>query len=235
MRCITIAVVCATLGLASVAHGAPAPGVGAGDNFAISGIKVDATGTSPREARDLAIAKGRAVAWSTLIRRIAPQSEGGTVPRLGDSELMGLILRADANNERRSTTRYVADVTFHFNPGAVRRALSRSNILTAEDKILQEQVPGTADSSTYLAVNVRFDTQADWAIVQERLSAADGVTGMEIVGHTANDAQIYLAYSGDVERLPSALARSALELTTNEGEYTLQLGLASATTASLQR
>ena len=209
------------------------PGAGPVDTFSISGIKVDATAKSPREAHDLAIARGRALAWSTLFRRITNQRDWATEPRLADSELIGLILRADANNERRNTTRYVADVTFHFNQAAVRRLLMRANIV-AEDEAIDWQAPALAESSTHLAVNVRFDTPGDWALLRAHLSAVDGVTGMDIVGRTEHDAQIYLSYSGDVEQLERTLARSALELTSSEGEYTLQLGRASAHNRKLE-
>ena len=235
MQRITLFAFCMVLVVISVAHGSPAhrTGVEVADSFSISGIKVDATAKSPREARDLAIARGRALAWSTLFRRITNQQISGTEPRLGENELIGLVLRTEADNERRNTTRYVADVTFHFNRAAVLRVLSRSNIHTVEDESIDPQAPEIADSRTYLAVNVRFDNGADWAILRARLSATDGVAGIDVVGRTAHDAQIYLSYSDDVEQLRSALAQSALQLTNSDGGYTLQLGSASATIASL--
>ena len=235
MRSIPVVVLLAAMGFASAAQGALAPGaeIGVVDEFSISGIKVDARAQSPREARDLAMTRGSALAWSKLFRRITNQSDSETEPRLGERELMGLILRADVENERRNTTRYVADVTFHFNPAAVRRVLSRSNT-AAIDRFgsINRQ---TGDSNTYLAINVRFDAAADWAILRARLNAVDSVTGMEIVGRTAEDAQIYLSYSGEVEQLQSTLAQHALQLSSSEGEYTLRLSPVSATTASLRR
>ena len=92
-----------------------------------------------------------------------------------------------------------------------------------------------ANTDTHLAVNVRFDTIEDWVTLRTRLGATKAVTGIDIVGRTPHDAQIYLAYSGEVEHLPAALAQHALELTSSDGEYTLALGAVSeATTANLQ-
>ena len=115
----------------------------------------------------------------------------------------------------------------------MRRVLSRSNT-AAIDRFgsINRQ---TGDSNTYLAINVRFDAAADWAILRARLNAVDSVTGMEIVGRTAEDAQIYLSYSGEVEQLQSTLAQHALQLSSSEGEYTLRLSPVSATAASLRR
>ena len=96
-------------------------------------------------------------------------------------------------------------------------------------------LPAIDDASTHLAVNVRFDTVEDWATLRARLGAAKAVTGMDVVGRTPHEAQIYLTYSGEVEQLQAALAQHALELTSSEGEYTLELGAVSeATTANLQ-
>jgi hypothetical protein len=58
---------------------------------------------------------------------------------------------------------------------------------------------------------------------------------MDVVGRTLHEAQIYLVYSGKVEQLQAALALHALELTSSEGEYTLELvAFSEATAAHLQ-
>jgi hypothetical protein len=236
----------ATVGFASAtdAVAAPPAAVEVVDQFSVIGIKVDATALSPRAARELAMTQGRPLAWSKLFRRFTGESAWRTEPQLAERELLGLILSSDAGNERRNTTRYLADVTFHFNPEAVRQLLRRSNIVFTEavinaagewEQSVDRPIPATADGTTHLAVNVRFDTVEDWATVRARLDAAKAVTGMDIVGRTLHDAQIYLTYSGDVEQLQAALAQDALELTSSEGEYTLKLGAVSeATTANLQ-
>ena len=187
--------------------------------------------------------QGRPLAWSTLFRRFTGQPIWGTEPQLAESELLGLILSSDAGNIRRNTTRYLADVTFHFNPEEVRQLLRRSNIVFTEavinaagdwEQSVDRPLPAGA-ASTHLAVNVRFDTIEDWVMLRTRLGATKAVTGMDIVGRTPNEAQIYLAYSGKVEQLQAALAQHALELTGSEGEYTLELGaVTEAVTADLQ-
>jgi hypothetical protein len=236
-------VLLATVAFSSAASAAGAPPIEAPDQFSVIGVKVDATALSPRAARDLAMTQGRPLAWSTLFRRFTGQPIWGTEPQLAESELLGLILSSDAGNIRRNTTRYLADVTFHFNPEAVRQLLRRSNIVFTEavinaagdwEQSVDRPLPA-GDASTHLAVNVRFDTIEDWVMLRTRLAATKAVTGMDIVGRTPHEAQIYLAYSGKVEQLQAALAQHALELIGSEGEYTLELGaVTEAVTADLQ-
>jgi hypothetical protein len=241
MRRTLMAALLATVVFSSTASAAPP--IEAPDQFSVIGVKVDATALSPRAARDLAMTQGRPLAWSMLFRRFTGQPIWGMEPQLAESELLGLILSSDAGNIRRNTTRYLADVTFHFNPEAVRQLLRRSNIVFTEATInaageweqsVDRPLPPGA-TSTHLAVNARFDTIEDWATLRTRLGATKAVTGMDIVGRTPHAAQIYLAYSGKMEQLQAALAQHALELTGSEGEYTLELGaISEATTVELQ-
>ena len=241
MRGILRSVLLATLVFASAIHEASAlpAAVETADQFSVIGIKVDATAPSPRAARELAMTQGRPLAWRQLFRRFTGEPVWGTEPQLAEHELLGLILRSDAGNERRNTTRYLADVTFHFNPAAVRRLLHRSNIVFTEavrntagewEQSIDRPIPTTDDGATHLAVNVKFDTAEAWVTLRTRLGAAKAITGVDVVGRTPRDAQIYLTYSGDVEQLPAALAQHALELTNSEGEYMLELGAVSETT-----
>jgi len=246
MRRVLRIVLLATLGFVSAIHGASAlpTAVEAADQFSVIGIKVDATAPSPRAARELAMKQGRPLAWSTLFRRFTGEPAWATQPQLAERELLALILSSDANNERRNTTRYLANVTFHFNPEAVRRLLHRSNIVFTEavmnaagewEQSVDRPLAASADGSTHLAVNVLFDTVQDWTTLRARLNATKAVTALDVIGRTAREAQIYVAYSGKVERLQIALAKNGLELTNSDGEYTLELGaLAEATTATLQ-
>jgi len=246
MRRVLRTVILATLGFASAIHGASAlpAAIEAADQFSVIGIKVDASAPSPRAARELAMTQGRPLAWRKLFRRFTGEPAWGTEPQLAERELLGLILRSDAGNERRNTTRYVADVTFHFNPAAVRRLLHRSNIVFTEavinasgawEQSIDRPLPSFDGSNTHLAVNARFDTVENWVTIRTRLGATKAVTGMDIVTRTSHEAQIYLTHSGEVAALQAALAQHALELTSSDGEYTLALGAVSeAATADLR-
>jgi len=104
----------------------------ADDLWTVSNIQVDATGTSPSTAKDAALAQGRLVAWTQLFRRLTPANEWTRQPVLAPAELEVLVKSFDIANERHSSTRYLATVTFIFNPVSVRAALRKSGMQFSE-------------------------------------------------------------------------------------------------------
>ncbi len=96
--------------------------------FTVSGLHVDAGGASSTEALNAAIAQGRAKAFQILFRRLTRQSDWARQPPLDGAALLRLSRGYSIANERRSTTRYVADVTYMFNPEAVARTLRAAQI-----------------------------------------------------------------------------------------------------------
>jgi len=100
----------------------------AGDPFTVSGIKVDATAQSAVEAQTKAINSGRAKAWQTLYRRLTKQQDWGRQPPLDDATLQRLVRSYQARDQRSSTTRFVANMTYIFNAGAVRHILQQASV-----------------------------------------------------------------------------------------------------------
>ena len=96
--------------------------------YTVTGVHVDATAASSGEALNQAIAQGRAKAFQILFRRLTRQADWARQPPLDLSALLRLSRGTDITNERRSTTRYVADVTYMFNPTAVARLLRAAQI-----------------------------------------------------------------------------------------------------------
>ena len=93
--------------------------------YTVNGVHVDATAASSGEALNHAIAQGRAKAFQILYRRLTRQDDWQRQPPLDAAGLLRLSRGTNITNERRSTTRYVADVTYMFNPDAVQRTLLR--------------------------------------------------------------------------------------------------------------
>lgn len=91
--------------------------------FTVSGIHVDASAASAAAAQAIAIDQGRPKAWDILYKRVAKQADWAKEPKLDTTALRGLARGYTVANERRSTTRYVADVTYIFSPVAVARVL----------------------------------------------------------------------------------------------------------------
>ena len=96
--------------------------------FAVSGIHVDASAPSASVAQLAAIAQGRPRAWNistseSRLPRTRRASRGSTT-----LTLQRIIRGFTVKNEKRSTTRYVADVTYIFSPEAVQRVLQTGGI-----------------------------------------------------------------------------------------------------------
>jgi len=100
----------------------------ADDPFTVSGVPVDATAASASVAENIAINQGRDRAWNTLYKRLTKQQDWARQPPLDDLALQRMVKTYVVTNERRSTTRYVANVSYVFNPDAVRRLLRAQNI-----------------------------------------------------------------------------------------------------------
>jgi hypothetical protein len=123
--------------------------------FEVGGIHVDASGKSTAEARSTAIANGRAPAWGTLFRRLTRQQDWGRQPNLDAATLQRMVIGYFPVNERRSTTRYVADVTYTFNPEMIARVLQQAGIpytvAAAKRILLIPMAPGFSHASAWTA------------------------------------------------------------------------------------
>jgi hypothetical protein len=103
----------------------------AADPFTVARVPVDATAGSAIEAQTRAIGNGQIVAARTLLDRLTIEEERAQfgTPALTTETVGPLIRGLSIDNERRSPTRYLGDVTIAFNPSAVQRFL-RDNQLT---------------------------------------------------------------------------------------------------------
>jgi hypothetical protein len=125
MRHILIAAALAFLALAPVS---PASAAGPADPFTVTNIPVQAKAASAVEAQTIAINSGKARAWQAVLKRLLKPEDIAKVPALDDVALTRLIASYMPQNERRSTTQYVANMTYTFNSAAVRQLLRRSNL-----------------------------------------------------------------------------------------------------------
>src|SRR5438067_7640102 len=158
---------------AGFAFAAPAPSP---DLFTVRGVKVEASAESAISARDMAMAQGRAAAWTRLFRRLTATANWRNQPRLDEAGLERLIRGFEVANERRSTTRYLGDVTFHFNPVAVRALLRQSSIAYTETRSTPVLViPVVAGKSG-------FDPGSSWAAAWKDPSLQEGLVPFVLLG-----------------------------------------------------
>lgn len=117
------------LGLCLLPLGAACAG---DDPFTVGNIKVDASASSASEAFNIAVNAGRRNAWDVLVHRLTRQEDWAKVPPMDDVTLQRIIRGYLVADERRSTTRYVATVTYTFSPDMVRRFLRSANVAYAD-------------------------------------------------------------------------------------------------------
>lgn len=157
---------------------------GAQSAFEVSNIHVDATAASTAEARSNAIAGGRSSAWGVLYKRLTRQQDWARQPVLAPAQLQKLIIGYFPVNERRSSRRYVADVTYTFSPDAVARLLQAAAIpytaMAAKRILLVPMAPGYARNSSWTTVfsSPRFASAA----VPFSLPLGDAQDGAALTG-----------------------------------------------------
>ncbi len=96
------------------------PARAADEVYQVSGIPVDVTAETAAAAREAALAEGHQEAFRRLMERLVLEEDQVYVPELGQSEIAQLVQDFSVSNERTSTVRYLADLTFRFKPEAVR-------------------------------------------------------------------------------------------------------------------
>ncbi len=125
----------------------------AADPFTVAKVRVDARAPSAIEAQSKAIQEGYVAAAQTLLQRLTLEGERQTqgLPEL-TPEVVGPLIRGQTiENERRSTTRYLGDVSIAFNPSAVQQLL-RAQGLTMVTSQAQERLLVPVDVSLQSAL-----------------------------------------------------------------------------------
>ncbi len=110
--------------------GLAAPSARAADPFTVAKVPVDATAQSAIQAQTRAIADGQIEAARILLNRLTLESERAErgLPPLTTETVGPLIRGLSIDNERRSATRYLGDVTIAFNPSGVQQLLRDSGL-----------------------------------------------------------------------------------------------------------
>lgn len=117
------------IGFAAAALAMPAASWAQGSAlYSVEGIAVDVTAKSPTAARGQAIAQGRAQAYRALIDRLVPKEDQPLVPPWSKEYSDTLFRGFGVEDEKTSDVRYIAKVTYHFKPEAVRELLTASGV-----------------------------------------------------------------------------------------------------------
>jgi len=95
---------------------------------------VDATAESAAAAREKAIAQGQRDAFERLMDRLVAEGSRAAAPHPSDPALTQLVDDFVVAEERSSSVRYIAKLSFHFRPDAVRKVLLESAVPFAETR-----------------------------------------------------------------------------------------------------
>ena len=105
---------------------------GPADAFTVSGIPVDVTAADAVAARAQALEMGQREGLARLMRRLAPADVYGRLPPTDGLPLERFVRNFEVNDERLSTTRYIARLTVTYDAAAVRDLLRRQGVPFAE-------------------------------------------------------------------------------------------------------
>lgn len=102
----------------------------AGDPFVVAGLPVDATGDDVIQAQIEAQSEGQTQAANILMARLTLPEDRRKAGFTGfeTEEAAKMIRGLEIANEKRSSDRYIADITVTFDPRAVQSALSQRGI-----------------------------------------------------------------------------------------------------------
>ena len=102
--------------------------LGRADFYTVSDIAVQASGETPKEAKNIAIEEAERQAFSRLMRRLIGQ-ENSFVDNLPEmSEIVSLVQDFSLKNEKNNTTEYWAKVDVRFNPVASQNFLTSKRV-----------------------------------------------------------------------------------------------------------
>ena len=98
------------------------------DVFTIANVSVDETAQTAAIARATAIQHGQREAINTLFERLVMRADDELLPLLPETEVTALVQGFEVANEKTSSRRYLANLTFKFKKQEVRSLLKREGI-----------------------------------------------------------------------------------------------------------
>ncbi|CAM3870873.1 hypothetical protein [Litorimonas haliclonae] len=171
----------------------------AADPFTIAGVPVDARGSSAIEAQTKAIRDGQSEAARRLIERLTLQSERQTnpLPPLSADSAARMIRALEISNERRSSNRYLGDITVAFKPRDVQTYLNSAGLTMITSQSRERLVLPFLGGG----LNPKGDVYEAWgenryanALTPIRALPADQISSLGLSGLTPSIA-------GDIDRL----------------------------------
>ena len=108
--------------------GGDAGAASADQPFTIGNYPVDATAADAVAAKEQALADGQKAAFRSLMKRLVPVTSYKRIERLKAVKAGDYIDGVSVRSERNSSTQYIANLDFAFQPKAIRELLRREGI-----------------------------------------------------------------------------------------------------------
>jgi len=128
---IRLGFICLIAALAYVSSVQPAVSASK-DIYEIHGVDVDVTAETAALARVKALAEGEQVAFRRLLEQLTLAGDRDRLPVLDKAELSTYVRDFGVSNEKTSSGRYLARLSYRFKRGAVRSLLNEFNLPFAE-------------------------------------------------------------------------------------------------------
>ena len=169
----------------------------AADPFTVTGIPVDSTGDNAIEAQTTAISEGQVYASELLIARLTlPQERASKgVPPLTADIVAPMIRALSVANEKRSTDRYLGDITVAFNPSQVQQFLRGSGLT-----MITTQARPRLVLPTY---NGRIWTENAWSEAWANDAFANALTPINRFDPTSGNRSLIDADAVSAKNLPA--------------------------------
>jgi len=103
------------------------------DPFTIDRVPVDVTASDANTAQKKAQTQGQRAAFNRLLQRLTLAADRAKLLQPSDTELTDLVESFEVSEERRSSVRYIAKYTVHFQADSVRALLRKAGIAFADD------------------------------------------------------------------------------------------------------
>jgi hypothetical protein len=131
LRALGILVFAAVMLAAFVAASLPGS-ARADDIFTVTGVPVDVTADSATAAREQALLEGQRKAARMMLERLTLKQDSGSLPAIGDAQLLDIVQGIEVESEKISNVRYLGSLTVRFRPDAIRSLLRTANVRYAE-------------------------------------------------------------------------------------------------------
>ena len=201
----------------------------AADPFTVAKVPVDARGDTAIQAQTRAIGEGQISAARVLFNRLTLDSERAErgLPALNTQTVGPLIRGLSIDNERRSATRYLGDVSVAFNPSAVQRMLRDHGLTMVASQARERLIVPVGFTSESPLIEEILSNRYAHALTPLR---APNIDDVDRLYQEPNGAQLdSLAARYDIEQLliirRSAGGLSAVDYAVDTGE-TRQLSAA---------